>query len=35
MLTQEEVQGENTIEAALIQELPLEGQVVMLDARLN
>ena len=37
MLAQEEVKGENVIEAALrlIQGLPLEGRVVTLDAGLN
>ena len=37
VLAQEEVKGENTIEAALrlIQGLPLEGRVVTLDAGLN
>ena len=37
VLAQEEVKGENVIEAALrlIQGLPLEGRVVTLDAGLN
>jgi hypothetical protein len=35
VLAQEEVKGENTIEAAFIQGLPLEGRVVTLDAGLN
>jgi len=37
VLAQEEVKGENAIEAALrlIQGLPLEGRVVTLDAGLN